>query len=53
MGIVWPPENVFEEIADWHAKNRFLAVTPDVLTQCCEWEMNLIIWDLHYFHILL
>jgi hypothetical protein len=27
MGIVWSPENVFGEMADWHAKNRLLAVT--------------------------
>jgi len=28
MGIVWYPENVFGKIADWHDKNRLLAVTP-------------------------
>jgi hypothetical protein len=25
MGIVWSSENVFGEMADWHAKNRLLA----------------------------
>jgi hypothetical protein len=28
MGIVRSPENVLGEMADWHAKNRLLAVTP-------------------------
>jgi hypothetical protein len=27
MGIVWPPENAFVEMAEWRAKNRFLSVT--------------------------
>jgi hypothetical protein len=52
MGLVWPPENVFGEMAECRAKNRFLAVTQD-LTSCFEWEVKFIVSDLHYFHVLL